>query len=127
MGVVNNVASTSDLTRLFYRSSEFKKSKLSDNHTFIIKPSSGCQGKGIVLSRDKTEVDKYGDAIVQIYLDKPFLIDGFKFDLRVYVLILCIDPLVIYMYNDGLVRLCTEQYKPPSLRNLVSKNRSFSI
>lgn len=50
---------------------------------------------------------------------QPYLIDGYKFDLRVYALILSVDPLRIYMYNDGLVRLCTEHYKAPTVRNMV--------
>jgi len=67
-------------------------------------------------------VDKYGDCVVQVYMDKPFLIDGYKFDLRVYALIMSVDPLRIFMYKDGLVRLCTETYKPPSARNMVRVN-----
>ena len=41
------------------------------------------------------------------------LLDGFKFDVRLYVLILSVDPLKIYLYNDGLVRLCTTLYTVP--------------
>jgi len=51
-------------------------------------------------------------------LDKPLLIDGYKFDLRVYALVLSVDPLRIYCFNDGLVRLCTEKYKRPTNRNI---------
>lgn len=41
------------------------------------------------------------------YIDNPLLIDGFKFDLRVYVALVSINPLRIYMYEDGLVRFAT--------------------
>ena len=42
------------------------------------------------------------------------LIEGLKFDLRVYLLISNVDPMRLFLYNDGLVRLATEKYQQPS-------------
>lgn len=55
---------------------------------------------------------------MQRYLHKPHLIDGFKYDLRVYVLVNGINPLRVYMYKDGLCRLATEAYQPPAQSNI---------
>ena len=44
------------------------------------------------------------------YIDNPLLLDGFKFDLRIYVAVTSINPLRIYMYEEGLVRLATVKY-----------------
>ena len=58
------------------------------------------------------------NVVAQRYLTKPFLIDGYKFDLRIYALVLCCDPLRIHVYNDGLARFCTELYEAPKAANL---------
>ena len=34
-----------------------------------------------------------------------------QFDIRVYVLLTSVDPLVAYIYDDGLVRIATERYR----------------
>jgi len=39
------------------------------------------------------------DSVVQTYVARPYLLGGFKFDLRVYVLVVSCDPLRIYIYR----------------------------
>jgi len=48
--------------------------------------------------------------VVQRYLAKPMLIDGFKFDLRIYVNIVGISPLRVYVHKFGLARFATVPY-----------------
>lgn len=50
---------------------------------------------------------------------QPFLIDGFKFDMRIYVLLTSCDPLRIFMYEEGLARFATMPYVEPNHSNLV--------
>ncbi|KAJ1518680.1 hypothetical protein HMI54_012564 [Coelomomyces lativittatus] len=47
----------------------------------------------------------------------PYLIDGYKFDLRVYALITQCDPLHVYVYQEGIARFATEPYVPPNETN----------
>ncbi|XP_074736709.1 tubulin polyglutamylase TTLL13-like [Strix uralensis] len=88
------------------------------NRTFICKPDSGCQGRGIFITHNPEEI-KHGERMIcQQYISKPFLIDGFKFDMRIYVLVTSCDPLRIFVYKEGLARFATMRYIDPSSRNL---------
>jgi tubulin polyglutamylase TTLL6/13 len=57
------------------------------NMSYIAKPDQGCQGKGIFLFRKSSQIlncegGDMDNMIVQNYLSRPLLIDGYKFDLR---------------------------------------------
>ncbi|XP_040605502.1 tubulin polyglutamylase TTLL6 isoform X2 [Mesocricetus auratus] len=88
------------------------------NKTYICKPDSGCQGRGIFITRTVKEIKPGEDMICQLYISKPFIIDGFKFDLRVYVLVTSCDPLRVFVYNEGLARFATTSYSHPCTDNL---------
>ena len=55
-----------------------------------------------------------------VFLLQPFLIDGFKFDLRIYTLVTSCDPLRIFVFKDGLSRFATNRYNEPTYGNIVS-------
>ena len=48
--------------------------------------------------------------VASLYVHPPYLLDGLKFDLRLYVLLTSVDPLVCYVYDDGLCRFATGAY-----------------
>lgn len=77
----------------------------------------------ISLIRNCEKLPAQDHFIVQEYLDKPFLMEGYKFDLRIYILVTSCDPLKIFLYNDGLVRMGTEKYHTPNESNLVRMPR----
>ncbi|KFB45854.1 AGAP002623-PA-like protein [Anopheles sinensis] len=85
--------------------------------TFILKPDQGSQGKGIFLTKNLKEINPKDRMICQVYITKPLLIDGYKFDLRVYTLVTSTDPLRIFVYNEGLARFATNKYKEPCVTN----------
>ena len=62
--------------------------------------------------------------MVQRYLPKPLLLNGLKFDLRLYVLLLGTEGFPAFLSKEGLARFCTERYQAPddSTRN---KTKSF--
>jgi tubulin polyglutamylase TTLL6/13 len=88
------------------------------NKTFIVKPEASCQGRGIFLTRRLEDVSRDERYVAQRYMHRPFLIDGLKFDLRIYVLVAGCDPMRIYLHKEGLARFATEPYSPPVSTNL---------
>ncbi|KAJ7987564.1 hypothetical protein DPEC_G00327790 [Dallia pectoralis] len=86
--------------------------------TYICKPDSGCQGRGIFVSKSSKDIRPGEHMICQVYISRPFIIDGFKFDLRIYVLVTSCDPFRIFLYNEGLARFCTTKYNDPSHGNV---------
>ncbi|XP_026325966.1 tubulin polyglutamylase TTLL13-like isoform X2 [Hyposmocoma kahamanoa] len=90
------------------------------NKTFIIKPECGSQGRGIYLTKSLKEIKPTDKLICQVYLSKPYLVDGYKFDIRVYTLITSCDPLRIFVYNEGLVRFATSRYADPNVNNTTN-------
>ena len=57
------------------------------------------------------------------YIDDPYLINGLKFDLRIYVLVTCYDPLRVYVFKEGLARFATEEYN----KNASKENRYMHL
>lgn len=57
------------------------------------------------------------EIVVQRYLSKPLLLDGIKFDLRVYVVVMGFNPIKAYICDEGLARFCTARYAAPVKSN----------
>lgn len=98
--------------------------------TFILKPDCGAQGRGIWLTNDLKKINPTDRMICQTYIAKPLLIDGYKFDLRVYALITSIDPLRIFVYNEGLARFATSKYieaSPDTNADLYMHLTNYSV
>ena len=87
---------------------------------WIVKPPASSQGKGIYLVDSINEVPIDESCIISKYIENPLLINGLKFDIRIYVLVSSYEPLRIYMYEEGLVRFASEPF------NLMSKKNKFS-
>ena len=101
---------------------------------YIVKPPASSRGRGVRMLREgdferltATRRGRTGDAdgarrddksdktsrksvLVQRYIRDPHLLDGYKYDLRVYVALTSLDPLRVFLYREGLVRLATEKY-----------------
>jgi hypothetical protein len=82
-----------------------------------VKPSGSSQGKGIYLTNNMQDIPRNTSLIVSRYIGNPLTIDGLKFDLRMYAAITSINPLRLYLYDEGLTRFASETYVAPSNEN----------
>ena len=85
---------------------------------WIVKPAASSQGKGIFLTNNVQDIPEKQQMIASQYIANPLLIDDYKFDLRIYVGITSINPLRVYVFDEGLTRFATVKY------NQSSKNQS---
>ncbi|XP_025207302.1 uncharacterized protein LOC112603094 [Melanaphis sacchari] len=81
-----------------------------DENKWIIKPPASARGTGIYVVSKWDQIPKNIPLVVQRYIDNPYLINDTKFDLRLYILITSINPLRLYLYDNGLVRFASVKY-----------------
>eukprot|EP00746_Dinoflagellata_sp_MGD_P123622 gnl/MRDRNA2_/MRDRNA2_58246_c0_seq1.p1 gnl/MRDRNA2_/MRDRNA2_58246_c0~~gnl/MRDRNA2_/MRDRNA2_58246_c0_seq1.p1 ORF type:complete len:924 (-),score=137.93 gnl/MRDRNA2_/MRDRNA2_58246_c0_seq1:122-2893(-) len=102
---------------------------------WIFKPANGSCGRGIKVMTNQVSAATDADlskrsGVVQRYIYDPLTINGYKFDLRLYVVVSSYDPLRIYLGDEGLVRFATEKYsaspKTLGLRNMHLTNYSVN-
>lgn len=77
---------------------------------WVCKPSDLSRGRKICVVRGPGDVSIDQGSIVQRYLARPLCTNGYKFDLRLYVVVTSVRPLRVFLYHDGLVRFATKPY-----------------
>jgi hypothetical protein len=83
--------------------------------TMIVKPAGGSQGKGIFITQKFEDLEADRTAIAQEYIRRPLLLDGLKFDLRVYVIVVGLGAgQKAFIVEEGLARFCTKVYTEPT-------------
>ncbi|EDO42060.1 predicted protein, partial [Nematostella vectensis] len=106
---------------------EYSKKKDATKNIWICKPADLSRGRGIFLFENLLDLTYDSAAVVQRYISSPLLICGYKFDLRLYVLVTSFHPLCIYVYHEGMVRFSTEKFDLSTLSNLFSHLTNSSI
>ncbi|MCJ8736680.1 hypothetical protein PDJAM_G00015270 [Pangasius djambal] len=89
---------------------EFCNAFCKDKGPWIIKPVASSRGRGIYLVSSPSQISLDENILVSRYIGNPLLIDDFKFDVRLYVLVTSYDPVIIYVYEEGLTRFATVKY-----------------
>lgn len=126
-----------------------------NGNVWICKPSASHRGKGIYVFGDMEKLKSQmaeqaaglekntkrgrktslinqtmrgqNSVVVQRYLANPALIEGYKFDIRVYVLVTSFWPLRCYMYREVIGRLGTAKYNMDDLDDVYSHLTNASI
>jgi hypothetical protein len=96
---------------------------------WILKPVGLSRGRGISMVADISDV-AYGEPmVIQRYVADPLLLDGYKFDLRLYVCVTSTHPLEAFLYREGFGRFATEPFSLSlsQLRNLFVHLTNSSI
>lgn len=87
------------------------------------------RGRGIFLAKTPDEILSHissdEQVVVSRYITDPLCIDGHKCDIRLYVGVTSFDPLIIYLYEEGLVRIATVQYSIPTTGDFKSFLKIF--
>ena len=121
-------------TYVLPRDRELLEKDYVDGEVYIVKPPASAEGRGIRLVNRMDGMPRAGQpAVVQRYLDDPYLIDGKKFDCRIYVAVTSFDPLRAYVYEEGLARFATSDYVTANgaarsvIRNRYMHLTNFSV
>ena len=65
--------------------------------------------------------------VVQRYIDNPHTLNGTKYDVRIHVLVTSVNPLSIYLLDDGHIRMATMKYEQSDLKNVYKHLTNWSL
>ncbi|XP_048734056.1 tubulin polyglutamylase TTLL5-like isoform X6 [Ostrea edulis] len=108
---------------------DFCAAFLREKGLWIVKPVASSRGRGVFLCNHPDQVPLDENLIVCKYISNPLLIDGFKFDIRLYVCVTSYDPLCIYLFEEGLTRFATVRYEKSNrhIRNQCMHLTNYSV
>ena len=106
----------------FYSCFSYSKGSL-----WIKKPTCSSQGRGIYLIENIQDVPLEETCIISKYINNPYLLNGLKFDLRIYVLVTSFQPLRLYVYKEGLARFASEKYVNDLTENKFIHLTNYSV
>ena len=82
----------------------------SNINLWIMKPIGMSRGRGISIVKDLSDVTYSHASVVQRYVHNPLCLHGYKFDLRLYIVVTSFRPLEAFVYKEGFARVSTHSY-----------------
>ncbi len=106
-----------------------------------MKPSFSSRGIGVHCINTTREAFNRGRKmqakVLQKYIERPFLLllpgpDGHtlerrKFDLRQWVLVTSVSPLVVYMFNSCYLKICGSEFSLNYIKDKYRHISNFSV
>ena len=75
-----------------------------------MKLSAGKRGLGVKVISSSSQIPTKQDYVAQKYINNPFLVNGRKFHLRLYLVITSMQPLHALLHREGLVLFAASNY-----------------
>jgi len=132
--LVDGIQGDSEMSKFLFKSWTFpanraKAIEYSQNNPeskFIVKPVKGTKGEGISIVEGSKLKNIARNVLVQEYMEKPLLIHGKKWDIRMYVIVASLNPLRVYLSDDGLIRFAATKYSGSTRRSAFLTNTHVS-
>ena len=91
---------------------KFHNYQYNPEDVWLFKPARELKGHGIKIidNYDDIRDDKHQRYLISRYVMNPLLIENKKFDMRAYILVTGMNPLKIYFYRDGYIKITVKNY-----------------
>ena len=91
---------------------KFHNYKYDPKDVWLFKPARDSFARGIEILENYTEIEKtkFKHFLISRYIMNPMLIRKKKFDMRAYVLVTGMNPLKIYFYKDGYIKIPVKDF-----------------
>ena len=91
---------------------KFKDYHYNAKDVWLLKPARGLMALGIKIvdNYDTIKNYKHSSFLVSRYVMNPLLLNNKKFDMRAYILVTGMNPLKIYFYRDGYIKISVKDF-----------------
>ena len=91
---------------------KFKNYHYDPKDVWLFKPAKDSFARGVEILDNYTEIQKskFKNFLISRYIMNPMLIRNKKFDVRAYIIVTGMNPLKIYFYRDGYVKIPVKDY-----------------
>ena len=102
-------------------------------NAWILKPGVSSRGRGIEIHSDledllrSTMSAKESNWVVQKYIERPLIIIGKKFDIRVWVVVTSVEPFAVWMFMKPYLRFTSGDYDANRLFDKFSHLTNVSV